>query len=92
MIGLNAIGLNRTISNLIELSELLCRTIAMFLFKDNLKSNSDVESHAPSLHPLGQAPQSLPIDDIHSEEGLEEIASRYIKNQKRLEEIGPKSL
>ncbi len=31
------------------------------------------------------------IANIHSEEGLEEIASRYIKNQKRLKEIGPKS-
>ena len=32
------------------------------------------------------------IDNIHSDNGLEEIVSRYIKNQKRLEEIRPKSL
>ncbi len=32
------------------------------------------------------------IKDIHSEKGLEEIASRYVKNQKELEEVGPKSI
>ena len=32
------------------------------------------------------------IEDIHSEEGLEKIATRYLQNQKRLKEIGPKSL
>jgi len=30
------------------------------------------------------------IKDIHSEKGLEEIASRYIGHKKRLEKIGPK--
>lgn len=30
------------------------------------------------------------IEDINSEKSLKEIASRYIKNQKRLREIGPK--
>lgn len=30
------------------------------------------------------------IDDIHSSDGLETIASRYIENKERLEEIGPK--
>ncbi len=32
------------------------------------------------------------IKDIHSEKGLEKIASRYIQHKKRLEEIGPVSV
>jgi nucleoside 2-deoxyribosyltransferase len=30
------------------------------------------------------------VSDIHSDEGLETISSRYIKHKKRLEEIGPR--
>ena len=30
------------------------------------------------------------ISDIHSKEGLEKIASRYMENKKRLDKIGPK--
>jgi nucleoside 2-deoxyribosyltransferase len=46
----------------------------------------------PNLQPILEGADLLfsGIADIHSEEGLEEIASRYIKNQERLKEIGPK--
>ncbi len=45
----------------------------------------------PNLQPLLEGANLLfsGIADIHSEEGLEEIVSRYIKNQERLKEIGP---
>ncbi|MCK5149565.1 nucleoside 2-deoxyribosyltransferase [Candidatus Pacearchaeota archaeon] len=47
----------------------------------------------PNLYPVLEGAKLLfdGIKDIHSEKGLEKIALRYIKNKKRLEEIGPKS-
>jgi len=48
----------------------------------------------PNLQPIFESADLLfgGIKDIHSDAGLEEIASRYVQNQKRLKEIGPKSL
>lgn len=48
----------------------------------------------PNLQPVLEGANLLfsGIADIHSEKGLEEIALRYIKNQEKLKEIGPKSL
>lgn len=47
--------------------------------------------HNPHLQPILEGANLLfnGVENIHSEKGLEEIASRYIKNKKRLEEIGP---
>lgn len=48
----------------------------------------------PNLQPILEGADLLfsGISDIYSERGLEELASRYIKNQERLKEIGPKQL
>ncbi|MEA3248624.1 MAG: nucleoside 2-deoxyribosyltransferase [Nanoarchaeota archaeon] len=48
----------------------------------------------PNLQPILEGADLLfsGITDIHSERGLEKIASRYIKYQERLKEIGPKLL
>lgn len=55
------------------------------LIKDYVRDN-------PNLQPVFEGAELLfhGIDDIHSISGLETIASRYIENKKRLEEIGPK--
>lgn len=52
----------------------------------------DYSKNNPNLQPILEGAELLftGIDEIHSDNGLEEIASRYIKNRKRLEEIGPK--
>lgn len=54
----------------------------------------DYAKNNPNLNPILEGADLLfhGIDDIHFEKSLEEIASRYIKNQLRLEEIGPKSI
>lgn len=46
----------------------------------------------PNLKPVFEGADLLfqDVDDIHSPEGLETIASRYIENRNKLEEIGPK--
>ncbi len=54
----------------------------------------DYIKNNPNLQPILEGATLLfdGIGNIHSDKSLEEIASRYIKNQERLEEIGPKSL
>ena len=58
------------------------------------ESIPDYAKNNPNLQPILEGADLLftGIDDIHSDNGFEEIASRYIHNKKRLEEIGPKLL
>ncbi len=52
----------------------------------------DYARQNPNLYPIIEGAGLLfeGIDDIHSEKGLEVIASRYIKNKQGLEKLGPK--
>ncbi|MFA0832590.1 MAG: hypothetical protein ACC609_01115 [Methanobacterium formicicum] len=52
----------------------------------------DYATDNPNLKPVFEGAEILfhDIDDIHSSSGLETIASRYIENKKKLEEIMPK--
>ena len=54
----------------------------------------DYVKHNPDLYQVLEGAKLLfdGIEDIHSEEGLEKIALRYIRNKKILDELGPESM
>jgi nucleoside 2-deoxyribosyltransferase len=74
--------------------DVLTRKIHETILNEELIHQEDIPDYArsnPHLKQLIQGAQLLfhNIPDIHSSEGLEEIAARYVEHKKRLEETTP---
>ncbi len=70
----------------------LIQKIHQTIQKAEISHNESIPDYVrnnPNLHPILEGAKLLfnGIDDIHSEQGLEKIISRYIKNKKKLESL-----
>jgi nucleoside 2-deoxyribosyltransferase len=86
---------SRTPEERVVQMDALALKIHDIIIEDEVSHQEIIPDYAwdnPNLNKVFEGAEVLfnDIDDIHSTCGLETIASRYIKNKKKLEEIGPK--